>query len=211
MPNIPLPDNLMNEHMNWHMYPGHPEMGGRRINPWPQGATSPTPGSGLEFLTFHQNFLAQFHAWYDNQPFADPAAVAPWSQVPDALKQVPSPPLDPQFVWSQNWANQEIRIEKNPLSFQTADALGMYIEWGLHAFLHNASAIAFNEPILADPTTAPSSTYFYEIHGLIEIWWIEVSNAHRPPATPAAQAAIATRAQPMTATNWQGSETQQSS
>jgi len=127
MPNVPLPDDLMNEHMNWHQYPGHPEMGGRSIDPWPPGANSPTPGSGLEFLTFHQNFLAQFHAWYDNQPFADPAAVAPWSQIPDALKQVPSPPLDPSFVWSSDWASQEDRIENNPLSFQSADELGMFI------------------------------------------------------------------------------------
>lgn len=229
MPNVPLPDNLMNEHMNWHMYPGQPEMGGRSINPWLPGATSPTPGSGLEFLTFHQNFLAQFHAWYDNQPFADPAAVAPWLQVPDALKQVPSPPLDPSFVWSQDWASQEDRIENNPLSFQSSDELGMFIEWGLHALLHNASAIAFNEQILADPTTAPSSTYFYEIHGLIEGWWIAVSNAHQPTVTPAVQPAATALAEPMVmanaesmtppakanaqptaASNWQGSATQQS-
>jgi len=191
MPNVPLPDNLMTEHMNWHLYPGHPEMGGRSIDPWPPGANSPTPGSGLEFLTFHQNFLAQFHAWYDNQPFADQAAVAPWPQVPDALKQVPSPPLDPSLVWSPDWASQEDRIENNPLSFQSADELGMFIEWGLHALLHNASAIAFNEPVLADPTTAPGSTYFYQIHGLIEGWWLNWQNAVGG-AQPTAAAAHAT-------------------
>src|SRR6266511_2775183 len=87
MPQIPnFPQNLTDMHMNWHMFPGQPAQGGRVINPWPLGATEAAPGSGLEFLTFHHTFIAQFHAWYDAQPGADQAAVAPWDAVPVELK-----------------------------------------------------------------------------------------------------------------------------
>lgn len=202
MPSISLPDNLMNEHMNWHRYPGRPDLGGRSIDPWGPGSNPPTPapGSGREFLTFHQNFLAQFHAWYDSQSFADPSAVAPWPDIPDALKQVTSPPLDPGLVWSQDWANQEDQIVNNPLSFPSDDVLGMTIEWGLHAFLHNASGYAFNEQILLDPTTAPGSTYFYQLHGLIESWWVNWQHANAAAQPPAVTAQpIAPTEQPITA------------
>src|SRR5207244_1063953 len=73
------PQNLLDEHSNWHMHPGNPAQGGRAI--WPG-----QPGSGLEFFTFHRTFLAHFHAWYDTQPGADQAAVAPWTAIPPALK-----------------------------------------------------------------------------------------------------------------------------
>jgi hypothetical protein len=59
------------------------------------------------------------------------------------------------------------------MSFTTAEDLGHSIEHGLHDFLHPAVATAFNDESVRSPSTAPQSTFFYQIHGLVNHWWRE--------------------------------------
>src|SRR5262245_23160534 len=153
-----FPQNLLDLHHNWHQPGAHPGGGPGRVIP--AGA----PGSGLEFLTFHRNFVAQFHAWYDTQPSADQAAVAAWTAIPAALK---NPAVT---FWNSNLAGQEARIVSNAPPFATADELGMFIENGIHNWIHGATAAAFNEPEVGT-FHSPRSTYFYQIHGLVDVWW----------------------------------------
>jgi hypothetical protein len=159
MPTIPnYPQSLLDEHSNWHMHPGHPELGGRSF-------LMGSPGSGLEFLTFHRAFMQHFHTWYDAQPGNDQAAVAPWAVIPPELKT-------PAAGWNTTWAQHETHITTNTPPFPTADALGIFIETGIHNnFLHNAAGTVYNEPLLFNPMTSPQSTHFYQLHGLITNWW----------------------------------------
>ena len=158
-----FPQHLLNQHHSWHVPGSHLGIPGRSI---PQGF----PGSGIEFLTFHRDFGVQFHAWYDGQPFADPAAVAPWQFIPTELKQLTSPPHDPGIAWNANRASQETRIITNVPSFATEDEFGIFVETTIHNWIHGATATAFNEPAVAG-FHSPESTYFYQIHGLVDYWW----------------------------------------
>jgi hypothetical protein len=177
MPTIPnYPQALIDEHMNWHMNPGNPAQGGRAI---PAGQ----PGSGVEFLSFHQIFVGQFHAWYDTQPGNDQGLIAPtWTSVPPELQ-------DPALGWTAALANSQNNIMNSPLSFATADAIGIEIENNIHNWIHGAAATKYNEPNLASPMTGPvTSTYFYKIHGLVENWWFQwqvaIANAEQQSAKP---------------------------
>jgi len=124
-----------------------------------------SPGSGLEFLTFHRSFVGHFHTWYDVQPGNDQAAVAAWPAIPPELKTAAA-------GWSTTWAAQETHITTNSPAFPTSDALGIFIETGIHNnFLHSAAGIVYNEPLLFNPMTSPMSTHFYQLHGLITNWW----------------------------------------
>jgi hypothetical protein len=159
MPTIPnFPQDLAHEHHAWHVPSAHPELPTRRILP-------PNLGAGLEFLTFHRDFIAQFHRWYDSQPFADQNAVAPWILVPPELKVA-------RAGWNSRWEDDERRIQTNNPPFASADELGLFIELGIHNnFLHGATAVIFNEPIVSMPLPSPESTFFYKIHGLVDHWW----------------------------------------
>lgn len=167
MPTIPnYPQNLMDEHMNWHMNPGNPAAGGRAINPWPPGATEAAPGSGEEFITWHRGYITKFHAWYDTQAFADPAAVTPWHSVPSDLKMSST-------GWpgaGNRFANAENRLTTDLGSFATADDLGRFIEWNIHGWLHGAASAVHGEPQLGT-FMSPESTYFWQLHGLVDYWW----------------------------------------
>ncbi|WP_180235851.1 hypothetical protein, partial [Bacillus toyonensis] len=158
MPQIPnFPENLNHEHHAWHDPSSHPNLPTRNILP-------PNPGSGLEFLQFHRDFIARFHQWYDFQPFADQNAVAPWMSIPPELKVSSA-------GWNSRWEEAERRILTNNPPFQSADELGLFIELGIHnQFLHSASSIVYNEPIVAN-LHSPTSTIFYKIHGLVDYWW----------------------------------------
>jgi len=152
--------SLLDEHHAWHFPPGSP-------SPHPPHPTRPirqgSPGSGQEFFTFHRYYLGKFHRWYDFRPGIDLTIVYSWSQIPAGLK-------DPSLGWNQNLANIEDRVINDPGSFASADELGIYIEGSIHGWLHNASASFFREPILAN-LHSPESSYFYQLHGLVDRWW----------------------------------------
>ncbi|HLZ80640.1 MAG TPA: hypothetical protein VKP04_03350 [Ktedonobacteraceae bacterium] len=176
---------LLDEHMNWHM--SSPDQGGRQI---PKGQA----GSGLEFLTFHTTYIAQFHSWYDMQQGNDQGLVAPyWSDVPQQLQ-------DPQYGWNNTFASQRNNFINNPLAYPSADAFGIALENGIHDWIHGAVAAYTGDPNIGSPmTNAPVCSYFYQIHGLVQYWWTqwEIANAvaeqqHLQPANPT----IAAVAQP---------------
>ncbi len=151
-----FPQNLIDMHHAWHQAGAHPGFPGRAIPPG-------QPGSGLEFFQFHRDFVNQFHAWYDSQPGADQIAVAPWTALPPQVK-------DPNVGWNPNLAMQEQRITTANPPFASADDLGQYVENGIHNWIHGAVASAFNEPSVST-LHSPQSTYFYKIHGLVDLWW----------------------------------------
>ena len=70
--------------------------------------------------------------------------------------------------WNGELAQAEQRI-LDMSSFGTLDELGRFLEWGMHGYLHHAAAIMFNEPVLMR-YESPRSTYFWQLHGLIENW-----------------------------------------
>ncbi|WP_242281182.1 hypothetical protein [Bacillus cereus group sp. BfR-BA-01347] len=165
MPIIPnFPENLDHEHHAWHEPSAHPNFPTRRILP-------PNPGAGLEFLQFHRDFIGKFHQWYDSQPFADQNAVAPWTSIPPELKVA-------NAGWNSQWIDAERRILTNNPPFASADELGLFIELGIHnRFLHRASSIIYNEPIVGT-FHSPESTLFYKIHGLVDFWWTSWEKSH---------------------------------
>jgi hypothetical protein len=142
------PKALNDEHSSWHMN-----------RPIPMGEH----GSGFDFLTFHHHFLEDFHKWYDKQPFADQAAVTPWVEIPSQLKVQ-------AFGWNADLAASQDRIVHHPETFTNADELGIFIENGMHNWLHTRSADLYKEPVLSTAHDANLSTHFYQIHGLIDSW-----------------------------------------
>jgi hypothetical protein len=142
-----FPQALIDEHANWHMNRSIPE--GER-------------GSGYEFLAFHHLFIKDFHKWYDNQPFANQEAVKPWAEIPPELKVQ-------KVGWNADLAASEDRIVHHPETFANLDELGRFIE-PIHDWLHAHSANVYKEPVLSSLHDAEQSTYFYQIHGLLESW-----------------------------------------
>lgn len=176
-----IPQNMITEHVNWHSMPGNPSRGGRRINPWPPTGIGPAPGSGEEFLVWHRGYVERFRAWYQQQPAnaRPPAqAVAPWSAIPNHLKMGMN-------GWNGRLAGEEARVQ-NPGNFGSLDELGRFLEWSLHSFLHNAAAQMHNEPVLLS-FESPRSTYFWQLHGLIDLWrenWVRSQEQPQGGADP---------------------------
>jgi hypothetical protein len=177
MPEIPnFPDDLLHQHHKWHMPAEHPELPPMRLHP--AGST----GSGIEFLVFHRDFMAQVMAWYNTTPFTvDPfdqpaqkaALVAPWTSVPAELRAAP---VDKEW---KRWENDAARLDSaitpgptRPSDFDSPDELGIFIELRIHnSFLHGAAAIVYNDDLIGPQATSPLSTLFYKIHGLVQHWW----------------------------------------
>lgn len=155
MPKIPnFPPKLLEEHGYWHHK-------GRAIQ-------AGEPGSGDEFLIWHRRYINQFMFWLKVSPDSaslDEAIVRgcmAWRRIPDVLK-------NPDWGWD-DYSEAEQHLQ-NMSNFETHDDLGRFIEGGLHDnFLHNAAAEAFKEPDINDANKAPESTYFWQIHGLINGW-----------------------------------------
>jgi hypothetical protein len=175
MPAIPnFPDDLSDQHHHWHNPSAHPDAGPGRVHP------AGTLGGGLEFLTFHRNFVAQFRSWYDTEtftvaPFDDPAVkaqlVAPWYAVPAELQKT-------EYGWLE-FADDAARLDSGSPDFASADQLGTYIELGIHNnFLHGAAAAEYGEPVLAS-LHSPHITQFYGIHGLVDRWWANWQRSHK--------------------------------
>ncbi len=177
-----IPQAMITEHENWHMRPGNPAGGGRRINPWPPTGGGPIPGSGEEFLNWHGGYLDRFNAWVEslaaNERPAE-ASIRPWTTIPTGFKMG-------MLGWNLRLSNEEQRVQ-DMSNFGTLDELGRFLEWSLHGFLHSAASGMFNEPVLMS-FESPRSTYFWQLHGLIEHWrqqWIEDDQRRRDEELPA--------------------------
>ena len=160
MPNIPnIPDEMIQEHVNWHTLSGNPGAGGRAINPWPQFGPRPALGSGEEFLVWHDGFLERFHQWVDGLPAGDrpvPQSIEPWTSIPSGLKMG-------MVGWNAQLAQDEARLN-NMDNFASLDELGRFLEWSLHNFLHVGSRNMWDEPVILT-FESPRSTYFWQLHG----------------------------------------------
>ncbi len=165
-----IPQEMIVEHIAWHQRPGNPSAGGRRIDPFPPIGRRPALGSGEEFLVWHRGFVERFLQWVGNLP-ADqrPSSndLRPWQVIPQMLKMS-------MLGWNSRLAEEEQQL-LNMSNFASLDELGRFLEWSLHGFLHNAAARMWNEPDLLT-AESPRSTYFWQLHGLIDLLrnqWIE--------------------------------------
>ncbi|MDG0792758.1 hypothetical protein OMP38_19185 [Cohnella ginsengisoli] len=149
MPTIAnFPEDLLEEHKNWH-HAHHVD-----------DPSQLRPGYGSQFLQFHRGFIRRALDWYGRQSY-DSSLVAPWQRVPEEIRQAPC--YD---------RSAEARILMQPQTFRTADELGLFIEGsGLHGCIHETAAAVFNEPDLNDFDVAPRNTVFYNIHGMIDGWY----------------------------------------
>lgn len=167
-----IPQNMIDEHINWHTKPGNPGGGGRAINPWPGGSSSPAPGSGEEFLVWHRGYVDRFHDWVGNLPARqkpNASSITPWTSIPMGLKMG-------MVGWNSSRAADEAQLA-DMSNFSTLDELGGFLEWGLHGWLHGASAQMWSEPVLTS-FESPRSTFFWQLHGLIDHWrqqWVDES------------------------------------
>ena len=161
---------MIDEHVAWHAFPGNPSAGGRSIDPFPRNGAGPAPGSGEEFLVWHGGFVERFHEWVESLPEDQrPPAniISPWEEIPQMLKMS-------MLGWRARLANEE-RDLSDMSNFETLDELGQFLEWSLHGFLHNAASGMWREQILLS-FESPRSTYFWQLHGLIDRWreqWVE--------------------------------------
>jgi hypothetical protein len=133
------------------------------------GGRAPT-NRGIDFLTFHHNFLQKVFAWFNAQPpaYRTQYDLSPWFTIPTELK------TDPATGWNSIYSGYEQRIVTFNPRFAGEDDFGTYVEGGIHNnYLHGACAIHYNDPNIGSPMTAPViSTWFYKIHGLIDNWWV---------------------------------------
>ena len=150
------------------LQPGNPSRGGRTINPWRAPGIGPLPGSGAEFLNWHGGYIERFNKWVTSLPAneqPDQASIQPWTAIPMGFQMG-------MLGWNQELSNQEQRL-RDMSNFATLDDLGIFLEWGLHG----AVARMFDESVIMT-LTSPRSTYFWQLHGLIENWrqrWIAQS------------------------------------
>ena len=120
---------------------------------------------GAEFLTWHSEFIARFASLLNSLPEADRPAkesIEPWTEIPEALKKA--------SIWKTEWDEREDRLQGDIASFKSLEELANFIN-PLHAALHGAVAEVYNDPNIASVETAPRSTYFWQLHGLIERWY----------------------------------------
>jgi hypothetical protein len=79
-------------------------------------------------------------------------------------------------------AASENRINTNSPAFVNDDTLGIFVETTIHSWIHGAvaAAPAFNLPPAEQDIIAHfhsvQSTWFYKIHGLVDLWWTRYLN-----------------------------------
>ena len=109
------------------------------------------------------------------------ATIAPWTTVPTSFKMG-------MLGWNASRAAEEAQLQ-DMSNFGSLDELGRSLEWSLHGFLHQASEQMFGEPVLMT-FASPRSTYFWQLHGLIEHWrqewldWDAANTTVTPIASP---------------------------
>lgn len=143
-----FPEELLEEHMRWHHARDAVDI------------DHPPTGYGLEFLTFHRQFVRKVLDWYTAAGL-DQRLVEPWPSVPEPIRQAPCYNLE-----------AEARILQRPETFATADELGRFIESsGIHGCIHEVAAELYGDPDINDFDVAPRDTVFYNIHRMIDNWW----------------------------------------
>ncbi|MED3728483.1 hypothetical protein ACT6P6_10685 [Priestia endophytica] len=147
-----FPEHFIREHETWHHE--HMNMGNLRA------------GDGIEFLSFHREFMERCLEWYNSQGL-NSDWVEPWRAVPNQIKRHPG--------WTRELEEAENRIRNNPSSFRSGDELGRFLqETSLHDAVHVLGSEVFDEPDFGRISLSPRSTLFYNWHRLIDNWWRSV-------------------------------------
>lgn len=194
MDEVDLPDELMDEHDQWHDKPVNrnrtTRIEGSRIG------NAGDRGSGIDFLAFHRRFINKVVNWYLEENGNLPYWWRGWNALPESL-QVGSIDPNDSFPWTSYTAAEQ-RIVNNPLSFLSADDLGIFIETGrssngdwlsqpsIHDFVHMKSYWVYGDEMMPNISMSPRSPLFYQFHGLISKWWDRWRNATYawPPPLP---------------------------
>lgn len=149
-----FPQSFLSEHDRWHRQ--HMSMNRLRS------------GDGLEFLSFHRDFISEVLEWYNTQRL-NPRLVEPWSSIPSEIKRHPG--------WTREIQDTENRIVRNLSSFNSSDELGRFLlTSSLHDAVHIIGSEVFNDNDFGQISRAPRSTLFYNWHGLIDNWWRRLEN-----------------------------------
>jgi len=171
------PTLLALAHLHHHWHDAASRRGDRVLRPG-------QPGAGTEFITFHRSMVDQFFAWNNanGQPIST-ALLAAFTGVPFFLKTNgfgwnSAVGLPASFGFGNpTIAEAENRILNDKGSFASLDMYAQYIEVTIHNWIHGAIASWLNtdgDPGNNDPWIgslhSPQSTYFYQIHGLIDLW-----------------------------------------
>ncbi|MFN2457858.1 MAG: hypothetical protein ABR502_06645 [Chitinophagaceae bacterium] len=161
----PVLIELASKHHAWHTPGGSHGFPGR-INP------AGSAGAGIEFFQFHHDLMNQFLTWNTSHGTPIPASLlVAWTSVPSFLKVA-------AFGWNTTRSNAENRIKTNSPAFANDDELGIFVESTIHNWIHGATATWLNSD--ADPSNddsfiggfhSPQSSYFYQIHGLMDLYW----------------------------------------
>jgi hypothetical protein len=133
------------------------------------------PGSGREFFQFHRDLMNEFFVWNNVHHAAPSADIAAWHTIPAELKV-------PETGWPLPWpgldlAAAETRINSNSPPFVNDDALGIFVEGTIHNWIHGAVAaapafhLAAAEQEVISGFHSVKSTWFYKIHGLVDLLW----------------------------------------
>lgn len=127
---------------------------------------------GADFLTWHSDFIDRFKELLkllqaNNQPRPREKDIEPWKEIPQILKGA--------SMWKDEWDELEDNLQHNIGSFENLTELANDI-LPLHNDLHRAVQEIHKDRYIAIRETAPMSTYFWQLHGLIERWhqaWLE--------------------------------------
>lgn len=154
--------NIADRHHAWHIFPAGAH--GIPARPRAQGS----PGSGTDFLTFHRNLINEFFTWNNVNNAASGSQLSAWTGIPTILKS--------DRAWSPALQAAETRILSNTPAFADQDALGIHIETTIHNWIHGAvgrSSLPMDpgEATIISAMHSVGSTYFYQIHGLVQFWW----------------------------------------
>ncbi|MDQ0562213.1 hypothetical protein QO004_004018 [Rhizobium mesoamericanum] len=160
--------NISNRHHAWHTTGGAHGFPSRQ---YPMGSV----GSGHEFFQFHRDLMNEFFTWNNIHHAVGSTEIAAWHSIPAELKV-------PETGWPSPWpgldlAAAETRINSNSPPFVNDDALGIFAEGTIHNWIHGAvaAAPAFHlspeEQDIISHFHSVKSTWFYKIHGLVDLWW----------------------------------------
>ena len=136
------------------------------------GEHNSAPHDNAVFLKWHSDYIVRFHELLKTVPAYEqptPDSIAAWTEVPEDLK-VEFEINGRTVKWIPVWDSLVKRLQNNIASFKSLDDLANEIN-PLHGFLHVAVGEVYKEPHIADPASAPRSTYFWQIHGLIDLWY----------------------------------------
>jgi len=151
-----LPQHFLQRHIDWH-HAHHDK---------------DVAGYGEDFLNFHRDLVNDVLTWLRSQG-RDLVVFDPWTDIPDDLRG--------DVTWTAQHAEARRRIQQRPYSFRNLDDFGRFLESGsrsgnLHGWFHEVTRAVYADPLIYAFDTAPRSTYFYNFHGLIQRWRLEVES-----------------------------------